>query len=247
MASSNESFLMRLDCNLDDTEVFENIAKVKYTKGIQIGNAKSPVLYEQLPKVFTSLENWPLTTNLRCWNCTLNFKRTPIFAPTYICHLSGSLKIGVCGVMCSFPCLARWLVNNHKQITNDLWEALKHAEYLYQVFNGATLTTQIELAPSFTELKQFGGNISNENFSNIIIDLEKKMYSMPIQDSQNKQTIFGGIINVKKRDLGENKNKFSVWNSDPQTKNIEIWKKDKYKAAEDKDLDAILNELNEIL
>jgi len=243
--ASNESFLLRLDCSLEETQVFENIAKVKYARGININSTKNITIYEQLPKVFTTIENWPLKTNLRCWNCTLSFKRTPIFAPSYICYLSGSLKMGVHGVMCSFPCLARWLVNNHQQITNDLWEALKNAHYLYQIMYGATLITSIELAPPFTELKPFGGSINCEDFPNIIVDLEKKMHSISIQDPYNRQAIFGGIINIQGRNLDENKNKFSVW--DTQIKSIEVWKKDKCKNTEEEDLDIILNELNDIL
>ena len=40
--------------------------------------------YDKVPRVFTGIEDWPLSTNLRCWQCDSTFDDRPKFVPTYV-------------------------------------------------------------------------------------------------------------------------------------------------------------------
>lgn len=37
--------------------------------------------YDSIPATFTSAENWPKSTNLKCWSCARNFSTYPKFVP----------------------------------------------------------------------------------------------------------------------------------------------------------------------
>src|SRR5271156_4688926 len=72
------------------------------------GVPDSVMPYDKIPKVFTTLEEWPLHTNLRCHEYGYTFDDRPKFIATYIrVKEDGSYEIGVKGNFCSFNAAAR--------------------------------------------------------------------------------------------------------------------------------------------
>lgn len=63
------------------------------------------LLYQPIPSQFKSLDNWPRSTNLKCWQCDCTFATMPWFIP---CDMyrdrDGVLTMDTFGVFCTPNC-----------------------------------------------------------------------------------------------------------------------------------------------
>lgn len=105
--------------------------------------------YDIISKVFTSLESWPKTTNVKCWFCTCGFSSRPIFVP-------GRDIKQVTGNFCSFNCAAAWI---KQQPENAQWEMREQLKELYYIFNGKRVNV---ILPAYDkiEMKEYGGMLT---------------------------------------------------------------------------------------
>jgi hypothetical protein len=103
-----------------------------------------------IPDTFTSVEEWPRHTKVKCWNCLDDFKTRPLFMP------GNSIK-SVTGCFCSIPCLIREMesCNAHSDTRSQIL-------YLIQLFYNKTGVSLIS-GPTYRQLKEFGGNMTRKD------------------------------------------------------------------------------------
>lgn len=129
-------------------------------------NAPEHLPYDKIPTVFTDLENWPISTNLRCWSCVFTFDSRPCFIPKKIkSEGDNSIKMEVLGNFCTFNCAARYIDDNFPQKAFSQKHSHMHnnLRLIYHKFTGHRVT-QIKPAPSKIELLEFGGTLSKDEF-----------------------------------------------------------------------------------
>jgi len=117
--------------------------------------------YETLPCTFTSLAEWPNTTDFNCWSCYLSVKNIPVFIPTVI---NGNMKMKVFGIFCSFNC-AQLYINTHYDDKLKIIEYSSNLNLLYKAMTGKKI---LQIEPSFNplfELKKFGGELTQEEYN----------------------------------------------------------------------------------
>jgi hypothetical protein len=126
--------------------------------------------YDKIPNRFTSIENWPTKTNLRCWYCTLKHSNVPIFIPTIISEMDGSIE--VLGTYCSFSCMVADIptyYNIHKQ-----WEITEKAKILYRKFYGRIVSSIPPSLPK-SNLELYGGKMTVEEYTRHLAKLGKQI------------------------------------------------------------------------
>lgn len=99
---------------------------------------------------------WPDYSELPCWNCTRYFTKAPISLPNY--YDCTKKCYSTIGVFCSFGCAARWYFE-HEHKDSDLLN-----ELFYKCGGKGT----IKKAPQKEVLIKFGGNLSDEEYENIV-------------------------------------------------------------------------------
>lgn len=137
-----------------------------------------PLPFDQIPRVFTRLEDWPMSSNLRCWSCAFSFDGAPWFIPTYVRAGSegpDSIEIGVLGNFCTANCAARHIdvvypaqafAARHAQMRDNLC-------LVYYIFTKRRIH-HVPAAPDKTERLEFGGVLSEEDFWEELRELDPK-------------------------------------------------------------------------
>lgn len=107
------------------------------------------------------VEPWPLTTNIKCWNCTRNFETRPVGIPyKYVNKIFYTF-----GCFCSFSC-----AYSHNLATKNgyKWDSSALLLLLYKKMSGNTYIDHIKPAPPKEVLVDYGGNITEEEYQKII-------------------------------------------------------------------------------
>ncbi|MDE2097745.1 MAG: hypothetical protein KGL39_10890 [Patescibacteria group bacterium] len=162
------NILRLVGVSLKDYEHMENMFDTRL-RGRDEGDApadepaEDATTWDKLPAVFTGLDDWPMTTNLRCWDMHGQFDNRPVFIPTYFGkNEADQLEIGVKGVFATFNNAARYIQINY----HDL-EARNKAQrdlcVLYKIFTGKQ-TRHIMPAPSWEEKQQYGGPLDEDAY-----------------------------------------------------------------------------------
>ena len=94
-------------------------------------------------------------SNIKCYNCHHNFKNEPYFLPISYCELTKRYKIT--GNFCSPNCVKRYAMTYHNNIVYLI-------SFMYKELFGYTYI--IKTAPPFQVLKEYGGNLSIEEYRN---------------------------------------------------------------------------------
>jgi len=103
--------------------------------------------------------NWPKSTNLRCWHCTLHFDTVPCGLPT---DCDGE-KFKVCGCFCSFNCMVAY---NQKSRNSHKWEISSLINQMYKkIFKESK---NILPTPDYELLEEYGGKLSREDYRKCI-------------------------------------------------------------------------------
>jgi len=133
---------------------------------------KKRIIYDKIPDRFTILENWKISTNVKCWFCDLSFKNQPIFIPNSITKTNEGKELGVMGNFCSFGC-AKAYINNSKNIPEDKeWEYDKYLKYLYKQFYKKVINDIIP-SPNKYKLLHYGGNLSIKEYKEKLVNVNK--------------------------------------------------------------------------
>lgn len=119
------------------------------------------IVYNKIPKHFTTLAEWTKTTNLRCWFCSLKFKNVPWFIIENINHSSEGAKYDVKGNFCSCGCLLGY-VKVHYNERND-FDIYKSVYKLYNIMYNKKIS-EIIPSPNKYILKIYGGDLSIDEY-----------------------------------------------------------------------------------
>ena len=120
--------------------------------------------YDKVPHHFTRIEEWPLRTNIRCWQCGCTFDDRPKFVPTYVREAeNGGIEFGVRGNMCTFNCAELWIQIHYAGKVDQRWRIQDNLCLVYFLFTGHRATCILP-APHKTELRQYGGELDEEAF-----------------------------------------------------------------------------------
>jgi hypothetical protein len=119
--------------------------------------------YDKIPRVFTGLADWPLSTNLACWVCDRTFDDRPKFVPTYAREgEDGGIEMGVRGNMCTFNCAEQWIEDY--LAGEACWRAQENLCLAYFLFTGRR-AAHIKAAPRKTERARYGGDWDEDTYS----------------------------------------------------------------------------------
>lgn len=130
------------------------------------------IMFDKIPKQFTSVDKWVKKTNLKCWSCDCNFHNVPVFIPTSVersdsvGQLTGSMD--TLGNFCSWNCAARYI--NTYFTGSEKWEKHELLKLLYKIFTGNSIY-EIVPSPPKTLMKQYGGKMSHQEYRETLIKL----------------------------------------------------------------------------
>jgi hypothetical protein len=135
--------------------------------------------YNNIPRVFTSLDSWIKKTNVKCWSCTLTFDTIPLFVPTAISDPIAPTKtfcdMDVLGNFCSWACSSRYV-----HISSDShvkWERYEMLKLLHKIMTG-TRVSEIEQAPCPTIMVQYGGKSTKQEYKKILRTTDDKTLAL---------------------------------------------------------------------
>lgn len=160
MPNNNEIDIYKKYDDYNEIDLTENI--------FNFDNSSS---YLPISKYFTTINSWSETTNLRCWNCNLFFKKRPVFLPVSTEEISiGNFRYKTLGNFCCFSCAKSYLSKNYKNSDPDFKIIYDNLLKLYEIFNGKKIMSIID-APTPSLMKSFGGNLTEIEYKDL---LEKK-------------------------------------------------------------------------
>lgn len=139
-------------------------------------NITEPMIeYKSIPTIFNGLSTWLKKTNVKCWNCCLNFDNQPVFIPKIIEHFGvhTDYNISVYGCFCSFCCSSSYTDIYHPKICDNI-KLKEMNKFLYKIFNNKN-TFEILNAPSKYIMTHYGGTVSINGYKTMISDLEATM------------------------------------------------------------------------
>jgi len=131
---------------------------------------KEEVLWDKIPSVFTSLDNWNKQTNIRCWFCTLRFKSIPWFIIKSISQTTEGKIFNIEGNFCSCGCLMGFVKKSYSK--REHFDIFHNIYTLYTIMTGKKKLNIVE-SPDIFNLKFYGGNMSIEKYRE---ELEKINY-----------------------------------------------------------------------
>ena len=152
-----------------DDRLLEQLPECSETS---VGIYETDMPFDKIPPTFTGLEDWPLHTNLRCWNCNFTFDDRPKFVPPFVRETEdGKVEFGVHGNMCTFNCAMAWILTNYATNSDQQCRARNNLFLLYFVFTGV-LVSHIRPSESCTKLKQYGGELDEDVYWKRMRDLD---------------------------------------------------------------------------
>jgi hypothetical protein len=137
-----------------------------------------------------TLQSWPETSKVCCWNCSYEFKSKPVFLPYYFNERKKIFHTR--GVFCSFGCVKRY--NTDRNQGNSLISSL--ISYMYKIIQGE-IKGGVHVAPPTHLLKRFGGTMSITQYrencqprtqAGIKTLIENKINTPPAQTINNVST-----------------------------------------------------------
>ena len=126
--------------------------------------------YDKIPKKFTGVEEWPKTTNLKCWLCDFNFYSIPIFIPLRMYYVGKDIHMDTRGNYCSWNCAISDIDNG---FTRGKWERCKMLKILCKIMTGSAVD---DIAPMIarTNMIQYGGNMTSAEYKTHLKSISNK-------------------------------------------------------------------------
>ena len=119
------------------------------------------------PEEFISLDQWPKTSELHCWHCTLTFQSIPKFIPKNFIQ-DKNIKCHAEGNFCSFNCVMSYINIHYSSSYNERWRIVNNLYKIYTIFTGNPAPPIIESSPRPYLLTKFGGNLSPDEYVELI-------------------------------------------------------------------------------
>lgn len=144
------------------------------------------IIYDEMPKTFTTLDNYVKSCNLLCWYCDRSFTKRPIFiSPTIHEVNDGQIEYEVFGNFCSFNCAISYIDCYHTGYIKD-----KLKDRLHNICTIFTGHPGVVISPAIpkTVMKQYGGNKTIEEYAKLMNDInpEKVTYKQIVQERNRK-------------------------------------------------------------
>lgn len=127
--------------------------------------------FDTIPAKFTTIEAWPMHTNLACWYCRRTFKTRPIALVNAITNDGRRVAVDLdtYGNFCSADCIGSFLdLSVHDREAR--WAMEKKVCILFRKLTGRAIT-ELPRAPLFTDLEQCGGAISINTFIKSLVGI----------------------------------------------------------------------------
>ncbi len=137
----------------------EKTNSISYLDTTPGDNTNSP--FNTIPEKWVDYDSWITSTNLRCCNCTLNFKNKPHFI------LGRDMQKPI-GNFCTANCAETWIDTQPKNIQWELRNGNKEAYYLLH----RRRVVCIPGAPCKEDMKQYGGSLTSTQFIKKLKTLE---------------------------------------------------------------------------
>lgn len=155
---------------IDDLKSQDEIFDRKFTSAeVQPVNK---IIYQSIPEHFTTMQQWPRSTNLKCWECDCSFTSTPVFVPTDMYrNRKGELMFDTHGNFCTFNCAQKYIEEKFRNEPSK-HDKDKFLKILHGIFTGKK-TDRIVPAPDKTLMQQYRGDggISYKEFRDRIFEL----------------------------------------------------------------------------
>ena len=152
---------------LQDCKMKEKV-KVECKRSV----ASSTTAYKKIPSVFTDINQWPASTNLKCWACDCLFTWEPMFITESI-SFSGTDRgkfepIKPIGNYCSIPCATIFIEKEYPKNRN--WEMKELLKLLHYILTGIKITElpSSRESPKKTDREEYGGQMDIGSFQNAI-------------------------------------------------------------------------------
>jgi len=158
----------------------------------------SIIVHEKPPKYFFDRKRWPNSTFLKCWYCDCQVSGPPRFIALEftIVLVPGpddkaieEQAIKTHGNFCTFNCAVAHIQGvrdpkiGFKQ--EQLWEKRSLTRIAYQKFHGRPISTILPSPPKY-KMVQFGdGDMSQEDYRNIVRNLDKENHEAEKADIIN--------------------------------------------------------------
>ena len=165
--------ILHLDISLDDCISIEDMYDEMILGRSEVvsfeDSVSTHVRYDKIPKIFTGVESWPKSTNLKCWSCDFSFESRPCFIPTEVKETSFQVH----GNFCSFPCAALY-INSKYKTQSEVWKLIDNLYFLYKKMYGVYVC-HIPLAPDRYCMRQYGGTMEPHEFREKINQIERDL------------------------------------------------------------------------
>jgi hypothetical protein len=195
----DKNIILHLDVN-------ENIDNIKWSEydtndqeQLNLQENENPKeSFEYIPnaisilKEFSTNNEWPQKTNIKCWWCCHNFETLPLGIPIKIYNDEFYLK----GCFCSFNCILSYVNDNiNKYKYDNIYPNIKSLRYK---LTNKLINEYLTPAPPRESLKIFGGELSIEQFRSSSQDYIFKRINYPMKiiiDQIEKIDLVKPVIN----------------------------------------------------
>ncbi len=111
--------------------------------------------YSLIPRKFTSVEEWPVFSNILCWNCSLTISNYPKFIPKNPSLIKGKLVCETIGQFCHWSCAMSYAKIKYDR--EKFWDVEQMILSFANLFTDFKYT-KIPFAPEYTLMKAYCGN-----------------------------------------------------------------------------------------
>lgn len=125
------------------------------------GKQRSDVVWDRIPRHFTTLDKWVKSTNLRCWYCSMRFKSQPWFIIIYCNNTQESKVYDIRGNFCSCGCLLGFVELYYNK--RDNFDIYRNVYKLYEIMYGKHIDL-IRVPSDKLNLKMYGGDMTLDDY-----------------------------------------------------------------------------------
>lgn len=162
---SSNSLIFLSDVFVRDIESITDLVYKSFELDVDIINNDYNIYDDRTKKIptqFTSLEEWPKLTSIKCWSCHDKFDSIPLFVP------NKSINIPE-GNFCTIPCVVRYINTKYKNNVDVRHLVIQMIKLIY----GKRVTQLIE-STDYTFKSEYGGPIDNKKYKSDLHKIHKE-------------------------------------------------------------------------
>jgi hypothetical protein len=117
------------------------------------------VIFDNIPIILSSLDEYPESSNIKCWHCDLTFDGRPVLLPDIIEKHKDTYKLSIYAGCCSFACGMAYISLYFPKVT-EKFAKIDMLKLLYKLLNGKTPII-MKKAPSRHIMIHYGKEITS--------------------------------------------------------------------------------------